>query len=163
RRFSRRAVWHACRIVALLMNAISTTQSRNEAVSYHGAVSDFKRRLIETTLHQALGNRTHAARTLGLHRTYLLRLIRELQVAAPPDGARGGPAPTSGARCGAGRTSRRRHGGVARADAGGPGQPNVRTRHRAGVLSARPASGPGARAPLATSLIDLARLTFGAP
>jgi DNA-binding NtrC family response regulator len=40
---------------------------------YHGAVSDFKRRLIEATLHQARGNRTHAARALGLQRTYLLR------------------------------------------------------------------------------------------
>ena len=53
-------------------------------VGYHGAVSDFKRRLIEATLHQARGNRTHAARALGLQRTYLLRLIRELGVAAPP-------------------------------------------------------------------------------
>ena len=52
--------------------------------SYHGAVSDFKRRLIEATLHQARGNRTHAARALGLQRTYLLRLIRDLGVAAPP-------------------------------------------------------------------------------
>jgi len=76
------------------MNAISTAQPRNEAVSYHGAVSDFKRRLIETTLHEARGNRTHAARTLGLQRTYLLRLIRELQVAAPPPPTRNGRAPT---------------------------------------------------------------------
>jgi DNA-binding NtrC family response regulator len=53
-------------------------------VGYHGAVSDFKRRLIEATLHQARGNRTHAARVLGLQRTYLLRLIRDLGVAAPP-------------------------------------------------------------------------------
>ena len=53
-------------------------------VGYHGAVSDFKRRLIEATLHQASGNRTHAARALGLQRTYLLRLIRELGVTAPP-------------------------------------------------------------------------------
>jgi len=53
-------------------------------LSYHGAVSDFKRRLIEATLHQARGNRTHAARALGLQRTYLLRLIRDLGVAAPP-------------------------------------------------------------------------------
>jgi DNA-binding NtrC family response regulator len=53
-------------------------------VGYHGAVSDFKRRLIEATLHQVRGNRTHAARALGLQRTYLLRLIRELGVAAPP-------------------------------------------------------------------------------
>jgi Bacterial regulatory protein, Fis family len=74
------------------MNAISDAQPRNEAVSYHGAVSDFKRRLIETTLHQARGNRTHAARTLGLQRTYLLRLIRELQVAAPPPPTRNGRA-----------------------------------------------------------------------
>jgi DNA-binding NtrC family response regulator len=53
-------------------------------IGYHGAVSDFKRRLIETTLQQMCGNRTHTARALGLQRTYLLRLIRELGVAAPP-------------------------------------------------------------------------------
>ena len=53
-------------------------------VGYHGAVSEFKRRLIEATLHQVRGNRTHAARALGLQRTYLLRLMRELGVAAPP-------------------------------------------------------------------------------
>jgi Bacterial regulatory protein, Fis family len=75
------------------MNAISDSHARSEALSYHGAVSDFKRRLIETTLHQALGNRTHAARTLGLQRTYLLRLIRELQVAAPPPPTRNGRTP----------------------------------------------------------------------
>jgi DNA-binding NtrC family response regulator len=51
---------------------------------YHGAVSEFKRRLIEATLHQMRGNRTHTARALGLQRTYLLRLIRDLHVAAPP-------------------------------------------------------------------------------
>jgi DNA-binding NtrC family response regulator len=53
-------------------------------LGYHGAVSDFKRRLIEATLHQMRGNRTHTARALGLQRTYLLRLIRELGVTAPP-------------------------------------------------------------------------------
>jgi DNA-binding NtrC family response regulator len=63
------------------------------AVSYHGAVCDFKRRLIEATLHQAHGNRTHAARALGLQRTYLLRLIRELGVEAPPPPPRRGAAP----------------------------------------------------------------------
>ena len=57
-------------------------------VGYHGAVHEFKRRLIEATLHQARGNRTHAARALGLQRTYLLRLMRELHVAAPPPPAR---------------------------------------------------------------------------
>src|SRR6266581_414491 len=53
-------------------------------VGYHGAVSDFKRRLIEATLTQAGGNRTRAARALGLQRTYLLRLMREFQVRIPP-------------------------------------------------------------------------------
>jgi DNA-binding NtrC family response regulator len=51
---------------------------------FHCAVSAFKRQLIETALRDAAGNRTHAARVLGLQRTYLLRLIRELHVAAPP-------------------------------------------------------------------------------
>jgi len=60
------------------------------AISFHGAVSDFKRRLIEATLVRAHGNRTHAARALGLQRTYLLRLIRELGVAAPPPPPRRG-------------------------------------------------------------------------
>jgi DNA-binding NtrC family response regulator len=54
------------------------------SVGYHGAVHDFKRQLIEATLHQVRGNRTHAARALGLQRTYLLRLMRDLGVAAPP-------------------------------------------------------------------------------
>ena len=51
---------------------------------FHGAVSDFKRRLIEATLDQAGGNRTRAARALGLQRTYLLRLIREFDIRVPP-------------------------------------------------------------------------------
>jgi Nif-specific regulatory protein len=59
------------------------------ASGYHGAVSEFKRRLIEATLHQMRGNRTHTARALGLQRTYLLRLIRDLRVSAPPPPPRG--------------------------------------------------------------------------
>lgn len=51
---------------------------------FHGAVSEFKRRLIEATLTQAGGNRTRAARELGLQRTYLLRLMREFEVRIPP-------------------------------------------------------------------------------
>ena len=71
------------------------TPCGDRAVSYHGAVWDFKRRLIEATLHQARGNRTHAARALGLQRTYLLRLIRDLGVAVPPPPpARRGTAPS---------------------------------------------------------------------
>ena len=71
------------------MNATSDFAQCSHVLSgrsagYHGAVCDFKRRLIESTLHQMRGNRTHTARALGLQRTYLLRLIRELGVAAPP-------------------------------------------------------------------------------
>lgn len=67
----------------------SAPASAPPSIGYHGAVWEFKRRLIEATLHQMRGNRTHAARALGLQRTYLLRLIRELQVSAPPPPPRG--------------------------------------------------------------------------
>ena len=53
------------------------------APGFHGAVTDFKRRLIETTLTELGGNRTRAARALGLQRTYLLRLMREFAVHVP--------------------------------------------------------------------------------
>jgi transposase-like protein len=52
-------------------------------LGFRGAVEEFKRRLIESVLRQSGGNRTHAARRLGLQRTYLLRLIRDLGVSAP--------------------------------------------------------------------------------
>jgi DNA-binding NtrC family response regulator len=51
---------------------------------YNEAIRDFRRELIERTLHEFDGNRTHAARALGLERTSLQRLIRDLAVAAPP-------------------------------------------------------------------------------
>src|SRR4030081_3501758 len=77
-----------------VMNSIPgpTPTAPPSTIGYHGAVSDFKRRLIEATLHQARGNRTHAARALGLQRTYLLRLIRDLGVAGP---SRPTPAPAA--------------------------------------------------------------------
>ena len=49
---------------------------------YRAAVVAFKRELIEKTLRDYAGNRTHAARALGLPRTYLVRLIRALDVNA---------------------------------------------------------------------------------
>lgn len=62
---------------------VSSAEAR-PPVGFHGAVSDFKRRLIEATLTQLGGNRTRAARALGLQRTYLLRLMREFEVHIPP-------------------------------------------------------------------------------
>ena len=52
--------------------------------TWHGAVRQFKRQLLERALASAGGNRTHAARALALQRTYLLRLLRTLDVSAPP-------------------------------------------------------------------------------
>ena len=74
---------------SLTPNLTAGAPGAERALGYHGAVCDFKRRLIEATLHQVRGNRTHAARALGLQRTYLLRLMRELRVAAPPPPPRG--------------------------------------------------------------------------
>ena len=51
---------------------------------WHEAVRTFKRALIEQTLARTLGNRSQAARVLGLQRTYLLRLLHDLDVQAPP-------------------------------------------------------------------------------
>jgi DNA-binding NtrC family response regulator len=79
---------------------------------FHGAVSEFKRRLIEATLTQTGGNRTRAARALGLQRTYLLRLMREFEVHIPPP-----PGPWRRANGGNGA-----HGG----NGGGPPAPSQR-------------------------------------
>jgi DNA-binding NtrC family response regulator len=51
---------------------------------YHKEVEDFKRDLIARTIIAHGGNRTHAAKALGLQRTYLLRLIREFSLNVPP-------------------------------------------------------------------------------
>jgi DNA-binding NtrC family response regulator len=57
--------------------------------TYRSAVVDFKRQLIEAALQNHRGNRTHTARALGVQRTYLLRLIRDHGVNAPPARHRG--------------------------------------------------------------------------
>jgi Bacterial regulatory protein, Fis family len=51
---------------------------------WHEAIRQFKRTLLEQALARANGNRTRAAMTLGLQRTYFLRLIRDLRIAIPP-------------------------------------------------------------------------------
>ena len=48
--------------------------------TYHGAIDDYRRELIEKTLAQTQGNRAEAAKILGLQRTYLSRLIKALRV-----------------------------------------------------------------------------------
>ena len=51
---------------------------------YHGMVAAFKKDLLERALSAYGGNRTHAARALGLQRTYLLRLMRDLGIKVSP-------------------------------------------------------------------------------
>ena len=54
------------------------------SASLQEALSAFKRQLIVDTLAQHAGNRSRAAATLGIERTSLLRLIRELQIEVEP-------------------------------------------------------------------------------
>ncbi|HXV80944.1 MAG TPA: sigma 54-interacting transcriptional regulator [Candidatus Binatia bacterium] len=51
-----------------------------DGFSYHKAIDDYRRELIEKTLAETRGNRAEAARILGLQRTYLSRLIKALRV-----------------------------------------------------------------------------------
>ena len=51
---------------------------------YQQEVECFKRQLLTRALDAHDGNRTHAAKALGLQRTYLLRLIREFCLNVPP-------------------------------------------------------------------------------
>jgi len=79
----------ACALPSKLPHAPATARAAcrprvRQAQGFHGAVSEFKRQLIEVTLRQMGGNRTLAARVLASSARYLLRLIRELGVATPP-------------------------------------------------------------------------------
>lgn len=54
--------------------------------AFHQGVETYKKQLLQTTLEAHRGNRTHAARALGLQRTYLLRLMRDFRIHIPiPD------------------------------------------------------------------------------
>jgi Nif-specific regulatory protein len=48
--------------------------------SYHDAVNTYRRELIVGALAAAQGNRAAAAKTLGLHRTHLMKLMKALGV-----------------------------------------------------------------------------------
>jgi DNA-binding NtrC family response regulator len=59
-----------------------TPASGSESIpgSYHDAVTGFKRELLRSTLAQTGGNQTRAAELLSLQRTYLVRLLRDLDI-----------------------------------------------------------------------------------
>jgi DNA-binding NtrC family response regulator len=50
------------------------------ATAYQKEVDKFKKQLLQTALEAHRGNRTRAARALGLQRTYFLRLIRNFEI-----------------------------------------------------------------------------------
>jgi Nif-specific regulatory protein len=54
----------------------------SEAASYHTAVNERKKQLIQKGLEEAGGNYLEAAKVLGLHPNSLLRLMRNLNVKA---------------------------------------------------------------------------------
>ena len=55
---------------------------------YHEAVARFKREYLCEVLKAHGGNRTRTAKTLGLERTYLLKLIRDFQLKEGADSKR---------------------------------------------------------------------------
>jgi hypothetical protein len=52
----------------------------NPSGTYHERLLAFRRALIRDTILAAGGNKSRAARVLGLQRTYLLRLVRDLDL-----------------------------------------------------------------------------------
>lgn len=52
----------------------------SNSLSYHAAMEAARRDLVMRTLAQTRGNRAAAARALGLHEKYLLRLIKTLRI-----------------------------------------------------------------------------------
>jgi len=52
----------------------------SDSLSYHDAMAAARRDLVMRTLAQTRGNRAAAARALGLHEKYLLRLIKTLRI-----------------------------------------------------------------------------------
>lgn len=57
---------------------------RGRRAVYHQRVREFKRQVVQEALAAAEGNRSEAARVLGIDRAYLYYLIRDLRVQAPP-------------------------------------------------------------------------------
>ena len=67
----------------ILEQALAEPGNGPSGGSFHEAVLNFKRELLRSVLTQANGNQTRAAETLGLQRTYLSRLLKELGIRSP--------------------------------------------------------------------------------
>jgi DNA-binding NtrC family response regulator len=56
------------------------TKAASTSLSYHEAINTYRRDLLAQALADAEGNRAAAAKTLGLHRTHLMKLMKALKV-----------------------------------------------------------------------------------
>ena len=59
---------------------LSSEQAQRRRLSFHEAVDQQKREIIREALARAGGSQTKAAARLGLQRTYLARLIKQLDI-----------------------------------------------------------------------------------
>jgi DNA-binding NtrC family response regulator len=55
-------------------------ESRSDGASYRDSMDAYRRQLVMRALAQSQGNRAAAARTLGLHEKFLLRLLKNLDI-----------------------------------------------------------------------------------
>jgi two-component system NtrC family response regulator len=78
-------VWH---LPAKMRDGFSETQA---ARSYDEELRDFKRRLVIRTLQKCNGNKAETARSLGLARGYLHRLIHDLKIQSDETALAAGP------------------------------------------------------------------------
>jgi two-component system, NtrC family, response regulator AtoC len=58
------------------------SESRSDGVSYRESMDAYRRQLVKRALAQTQGNRAAAARALGLHEKYFLRLLKSLGIGA---------------------------------------------------------------------------------
>ncbi len=59
---------------------VTKRNSENKDNPFHKTMKNYKRYVIEDALKKSSGNQSKAARLLGLQRTYLARLIRQLNI-----------------------------------------------------------------------------------
>jgi DNA-binding NtrC family response regulator len=57
------------------------SEFQSDGISYRDAMDAYRRQLVMRALAQTQGNRAAAARALGLHEKYFLRLLKSLRIA----------------------------------------------------------------------------------
>ena len=60
--------------------AASVVRPTIDGLSYRDAMEDYRKRLVLVALERCRGNRAAAARLLGLHEKYFLKLLKSLDV-----------------------------------------------------------------------------------